>query len=318
MVACVLATPCAFGQEPPAPPAETNTALRTRLEAAGATIRSIRIVVENVFDPNNPEEDKRLYRWANNVHVPTRESVIEDILLFRAGDPFVARVLDESARAIRARGFIAEAIVQPGSYDAATNSVDVEVRVRDSWSLQLDLKLNHTGGETEWGLGLSEGNLFGTGKTLDFGHESEIDRDETRLGYGDGNVFGSRVRLGALLTHASDGHRTELDVSRPFFALATRWSVGGRIFDQERVDAMYDLGEEIDEFHHELSAFDVSGGWSYSRRERSVARWLVGIAGDEHIFRPTPNVRYRCCCRRTASSCIRGSAGNASKTTTGR
>ncbi|HEY9182951.1 MAG TPA: hypothetical protein VIQ99_07110, partial [Gammaproteobacteria bacterium] len=289
VVACALATPLAFAQEPPAP-TETATALRTRLEAAGATIRSIRITVDNVFDLNNPEENKRLYRWANNVHVPTRESVIEDILLFKAGDPFVARVLDESARAIRARGFIAEATVEPGTYDAATNSVDVEVRVRDSWSLQFDLKLNHTGGETEWGIGLSENNLFGTGKTLEIGHESEIDRDQTTLGYGDGNVFGSRVRLHARVSHASDGHLRELDVARPFFALATRWSVGSALYDQERVDTMYDLGEEIDEFQHDLAGFELSGGWSYSPRERSAARWLVGIAGEDHAFRPTPEV----------------------------
>lgn len=286
----MIAAPAALGQEEPTTAPETAASLRERLEQSGATIRSIRITVENVFDLNDPEENKRLYRWANNVHVPTRERVIEDILLFRVGDPFVGRVLDESARAIRARGFIAEATVQPGAYDAATNSVDVEIHVRDSWSLAFDLKLNHTGGETEWGIGLAEGNLFGTGKTLEIGRESEIDRDETRVGYGDGNVFGSRVRLGALLTHASDGHRRELDVSRPFFALATRWSIGGRLFDQERVDTMYDLGEEIDEFQHDLSAFELGGGWSYSTRERNAARWLVGVAGDKHTFAPTPNV----------------------------
>jgi outer membrane protein assembly factor BamA len=290
VVACALIAPLASAQAPQPAAPEALATLRTRLEESGATIRSIRITVENVFDPNNPEENKRLYRWANNVHVPTRESVIEDILLFSVGDPFVARVLDESARAIRARGFIAEATVEPGSYDAATNSVDVEVHVRDSWSLQLDLKLTHTGGETEWGIGLSEGNLFGTGKTLEIGHESEIDRDETRVGYGDGNVFGSRVRLRALLTHASDGHRRELDVSRPFYALATRWSVGGRVFSQERVDTMYDLGEEIDRFAHDLEAFEVGGGWSYGMGERTAARWLVGVAGDQHRFSPTPEL----------------------------
>ena len=104
-------------------------------------------------------------------------------------------MLDESARALRARGFISEATVEPGSYDAATNSVDVNVHIRDSWSLALDLKLNRSGGQTEWGIGLSDSNLLGTGKTLEIGYESEIDRDETLLGYSDGNVFGSRVQL---------------------------------------------------------------------------------------------------------------------------
>src|SRR5689334_10905490 len=49
-------------EEPTAPP-------REELERRGASIRSITIVVENVFDPSKPEENKRLYRWANKVHI---------------------------------------------------------------------------------------------------------------------------------------------------------------------------------------------------------------------------------------------------------
>src|SRR5690606_33237189 len=64
---------------------------RALLEERGATIGRVNITVENVFDPNNPDEDKPLYRWANRVHVRTRESVIESILLFRPGDRFEAR-----------------------------------------------------------------------------------------------------------------------------------------------------------------------------------------------------------------------------------
>jgi hypothetical protein len=272
--------------QPPAPGAPT----REDLERAGATIRAIHVTVDNVFDPSNPEEDKKLYRWANSVHVRTRDSVVHDILLFAPGDRFVARLLDESARTLRARGFIAEASVEPGSYDPATNSVDVNVHVRDSWSLALDLKINRKGGETEWGLGLSDNNLFGTGKTLEVGYESEIDRDQATLGYGDGNLFGSRVSMRALLANASDGDRRELLVERPFFALDTRWSLGGSIHDEQRVDTMYDLGEEVDEFGHDIDAFTLQGGWSRGLVDRHAQRWLFGITSEEHTFRVTPDV----------------------------
>jgi outer membrane protein assembly factor BamA len=287
-VAAWLVGSCAAGQEPS--PNASPGANRAALEEAGATIRAINIIVDNVFDPNNPEENKKLYRWANNVHVITRENVIRDILLFAQGDKFSARRLDESARALRATGFISDAVVETGAYDQATNSVDINVRVRDSWSLALDLKLNRKGGETEWGIGLSENNLFGTGKTLEVSFESEIDRDQWSLGYGDGNVFGSRVRLDALFANASDGHRRHLTVERPFFALDTPWSAGGSLHDEERIDTMYDLGEEIDEFHHDVEAFGVQGGLSRGFFERSAQRWLFGIASEEHRFRPTVDV----------------------------
>ena len=263
---------------------------RAQLQAAGATIRAIYFTVDNVFDPSNPDEDKKLYRWANSVHVLTRDSVIADILLIAPGDPFITRLLDESARALRARGFIAEASVEPGAYDAATNSVDINVHVRDSWSLALDLKLNRSGGQTEWGIGLSDENLFGTGKTLEVAYESEIDRDQATLGYADGNVFGSRVSMRALLANASDGHRRELAVERPFFSLATPWSLGGSIHDEQRVDTMYDLGEEIDEFGHDIDAATLQGGWSPGFVERHAQRWLFGVTSEEHTFRATPDV----------------------------
>jgi hypothetical protein len=279
-----------FAAAASAQPASAPIPLREVLEEAGATIRAINVIVENVFDPNNPDEDKKLYRWANNVHVLTRESVVLDILLIAPGDRFVARRLDESARALRARGFISEASLEVSAYDAATNSVDVTVRVRDSWSLALDLKLNRKGGETEWGIGLSENNLFGTGKTLEVGYESEIDRDQALLGYSDGNVFGSRVSLRALLSNASDGHRRELIVERPFFSLDTAWTVGSSIHDEQRVDTMYDLGEEIDEFGHEIEALSLRGGWSPGLVDRHAQRWLFGLTSEEHRFTATTDV----------------------------
>jgi hypothetical protein len=275
-------------QEPNANPSAGPT--RAQLEQAGATIRTINVTVDNVFDPSNPAEDKALYRWANRVHVLTRQTVIEDILLFAEGERFVARLLDESARALRAGGFIADAVIEPGSYDPATNTVDVNVRVRDSWSLAFDLSLNRSGGQTEWGIGLSDDNLLGTGKTLEIGYESEIDRDQALLGYTDGNVFGSRVRLRAMLANASDGHRRELTVERPFFALDTRWSMGGSLHDEERVDTIYDLGEEIDEFHHDLEAFSMQGGWSRGLLDQHAQRWLFGLASEEHTFSTTLEV----------------------------
>ena len=280
----LAATPAALAQQP------TGTLSRERLEQAGATIRAIHVTVDKIFDPNDPDEDKALYRWANRVHVLTRDEVIEDILLFAPGDPFVARLLDESARTLRARGFISEATVEPGEYDAATNSVDVNVRVRDSWSLAMDLKLNRKGGETEWGIGLSDNNLFGTGKTVEISYESEIDRDEWALGYGDGNVFGSRARLEALWANTSDGDRHEFLLERPFFALDTRWSLGGTFHDEQRVDTMYDLSEEIDEFRHDIDAFTLQGGWSRGLVDRHAQRWLFGVTSEEHVFRPTPVV----------------------------
>ena len=80
LVVWLAAPTAAVPQEAPAGnPAGGMT--REQLESARATIRAINITVDNIFDPNNPDEDKALYRWANRVHIRTRPSAVEDILL---------------------------------------------------------------------------------------------------------------------------------------------------------------------------------------------------------------------------------------------
>lgn len=281
----LLAVPARAQEAAPAPSPD-----RAELERAGATIRAVQITVDNIFDPSNPDEDKALYRWANRVHVRTREQVIADILLFAPGDVFMGRLLDESARTLRARGFIADAVIVPREYDPVTNSVIVDVRARDSWSLEPEIDFDRTGGVTEWALGLADTNLFGTGKTIEVSRLDQIDRAQTLLGYSDGNVFGSRVRLSAVLANADDGDRRQLAVERPFFALDTRWSFGGSVHDELRVDPMYDLSEQIDEFAHEIRAFTLRGGWSRGLIDRRAHRWLYGITSEEHRFSPSADV----------------------------
>jgi hypothetical protein len=118
-------------------------------------------------------------------------------------------------------------------------------------------------------------------------YKSLIDRDETLLNYGDDNVAGSRVRLNATLANASDGHRRILAAERPFYSLDSTWMLGGAIQDAHRIDPMYDLGEKVDEFEHDIKDFSFQGGWSTGFQDNEVRRWLVGIASEEDTFTPT-------------------------------
>ena len=122
--------------------AAETAALEAQLELAGATIREVNVTVDNVFNPDNPKENKPLYRWANKVHVPTHDPVIESALLFKVGDRYDSRVLAESARALRGRGYLADVKIGPENYDAAANTVGVDVHVRDAWTLAPELKFS--------------------------------------------------------------------------------------------------------------------------------------------------------------------------------
>jgi hypothetical protein len=259
------------------------------LEARNAVFGTINITVEDVFDTSDPSEDKWLYRFANRVHMQSKRVAVRNILVFAPGDSFAARLLDESARALRATGFIADARVEARSYDEATNTVQVDVFVKDSWSLSPDLKLSRNGGVNEYGIGVSEDNLFGMGKRLSVAFTSDVDRDESYFEYFDRNVGGTRARLSALYTDASDGGRKGLGIGRPFFSLDSRWSVESSSLDDERVDSIYGLGEVIDEFSHDLNQTTIRGGWSRGLVDGRTFRWLTGMNLEEDRFSAAPD-----------------------------
>ena len=60
--------------------------------------------------------------------------------------------------------------------------------------------------------------------------------------------------------------------------------------DETRIDTMYDLGEEIDEFTHDIDSFTLQGGVSRGLVDKRVNRWLMGVTSEEHTFRPTAAV----------------------------
>jgi hypothetical protein len=286
LLALCLASAPVLSQQP----AEPLSLDPARYEELGASVRDVDVIVEDVFDPTNPEEDKRIYHLANRVHKQTRPHVIENMLLVRPGAPFEQRLLEESARILRTNIFVAEATVRVVRYDAASNTVDVEARVRDAWSFTPDIRFGRHGGFNEFGVTLDESNLFGYGKELILSRDVAIERNSTFVRYVDPNLLGSRGRLDATVSDNSDGHRRRLALGRPFYALDSRWSVESEIVDDERVDPIYDLGEIVDEFARDSEFLEISGGWSRGLVDGRATRWLVGATHDRNVFAPSSDV----------------------------
>jgi outer membrane protein assembly factor BamA len=261
----------------------------SELEARGVTIGRIHLDIEDVFDTSDPAEDKRLYRWANNVHVRTKDSVVEDILLFEQGEALIEQVLEESARLLRDRRFVADALIQTSNFDPATNTADVNVWMRDAWSLEPDIKLSRSGGENEYGIGLVEDNLFGLGKSMTASFSSDVDRDQRLVSYNDDNLAGSRKELGVSYADLSDGRQFRFATGRPFYSVDTRWSVFATVLDDERIDPIYDLGESVDEYRHDTRFVSIQGGRSPGFVDGMARRWIAGLTFEEDLFQPNPD-----------------------------
>ena len=95
------------GKDNPAPTSDSSLSedlTPEKLGSQNAKIGKILIENQNVFDLNNPLEDRWLYRIANTLHIRTRPKVIRRQLLFKEGEAYSAGDIKESARILRANG----------------------------------------------------------------------------------------------------------------------------------------------------------------------------------------------------------------------
>ncbi|HET7204150.1 MAG TPA: BamA/TamA family outer membrane protein [Steroidobacteraceae bacterium] len=252
------------------------------LEAAGAVIGRVRIHNEDVFDPSRPDESGWLYRTANKLHINTRRDVLRDQLLFRSGEPYVHRVIQETERLLRTNEYLYDAVVRPTAYDGRT--VDLEVRTRDTWTLNPGVNFNRQGGENSGSIELEEKNLLGTGQQLSFGWANDVDRESLNFEFVDPHLHSTWTRLGLRYSDADDGDTKALRLDRPFYALDTRHAAGVYLYDTRFEDSRYAYGDRVGKFQQQQQFYEAYGGWSAGWKQGWVRRWTAGVTYDRERF----------------------------------
>jgi hypothetical protein len=281
--AAATTTACA-GPAPPAAAAAAALPPDAQLEAAGARIGEVRIVVGDVFDDIDPRERLPGSRLVNRLHPTTRREVIARQLLFRPGDRYRRRLLDESERLLRTDRYLREAEVRPVAWDG--ERVTVEVAARDVWTLNLGFSFGHAGGASSTRFELEDTNFLGTGKHVQLERGQDVDRSTMRLSFTDPALLGSRFRLGLGYAQASDGGGWRAALERPFYSLDARWSLALEGSVDDRIDSLYRLGRVEDRFQHEAARFELRGGLSPGLREGRVSRWTAGFTYQRDRFQP--------------------------------
>lgn len=254
----------------------------SQLETCGATIGKILIDNRDIFDLDNPKENKRLYRLANKMNVKTRPTVIYQQLLFRSGDTFSQRILDESERILRSNHYIREATIRPVHVEDGV--VDLQVETIDVWTLNIDASFGRKGGENTGGFGVTEENLFGTGILIGAGYKSGVDRDSKQFTFRNQQLGSSWVGMSASYAINSDGFTRMISIDRPFYSLDSRGAGGLSLLDDDRVVSLYDQGDAISEFRSRSKSYEAYGGWSDGIRGSWIRRYTAGFGLDENLF----------------------------------
>jgi hypothetical protein len=276
----LLAALAAAADEPATAAAGAACPSFAELEAQGAVIRDVDVRQLPIFDdtPDLPS----LYRWADRLHIDSRDSAIESHLLFQAGDALSQRRIDETLRNLRDLRYIREPAVR--AVDCRDGAVTLEVSAREVWTTNPGFSFSRSGGANSGGLALEELNLLGLGKQLSFELSTDPDRSSYTLHWHDPDVAGSRWVSDFAWRDSDDGQGWSVEVERPFYSLDARWSTGVALLSDETIEPVYRLGERVAGYARDAEVAELRFGRSAGLASGWVHRTTVGFRREHTLF----------------------------------
>jgi len=249
------------------------------------TIDRIIVINGDVFDLNNPKENKSLYRFANKIHINTREEVIKQFLLFETGDTLSMQKLAESERILRGQPFIYDANIR--TINVRPDKVDILVKTQDNWSRSPGLNLRREGGSNSKSISFVEGNFLGYGKRLSLQRSSDAERSSSSFQYSDPNLIGSRHILNVIFSQNSDGLEAALEFKKPFFSLAAQKAYGVDLKITELNEELIDDNGNKYLVTHNQEQYESFVGFSYNLTKIRGIRLSFGYTLNRDVlYRP--------------------------------
>ena len=257
------------------------------LEREHAVIGAVLVDNQNIFNLDDPKDDKKIFRLADDLHYRTRASVIRSQLLFKPGDPYSRNKVQESERLLRADSYFYDAWIRPVRYQ--DGKVDLKVTTKDVWTLNPGFNFSRSGGANSTGLKLEESNLLGTGAGLKVSYSNTVDRSGSSIEMTDKHAFNTWTSVDLAYGNFSDGHVRLLNITRPFYSLDTHNAGSLAVLDAIQIDPLYDRGELVDQFQDAHKLLQAYYGWSAGLVNNWVQRWSFGVTYDEHNFERVSN-----------------------------
>lgn len=251
---------------------------RRALSDAQHRLREIRFFRQNVF----PDRTHWLARQANRYNIVTKEPALRVAFPIDQGEVLDEVKRQEAERTFRRKPYLYDALVLVRQ--VCGSEVDLDVVVRDVWTLTPSASLSRSGGDNKTSVALADVNILGKGKRLEFEYFDDDDRSGAVVRYDDPNLFGSRWTGSLVAADNDDGERYGLKVIRPFYALDTAYAMGFTADHFVREQDLEFLGEDLYTFDADTDIADVFIAFSRGRREGWVNRSYFGTRYIDEQF----------------------------------
>ncbi|ESU23127.1 hypothetical protein FEDK69T_12770 [Flavobacterium enshiense DK69] len=217
-------------------------------EYEGKIIRNINIETLDPFgysiDDENRKPETGAERFGNSLHAKTKKLTIRNILLIKKNAPLDSLVAKESERLIRRQRYTRSVIIKPVPIPNSTDSVDISVRVLDSWSLVPKGSIS----SSKVRLGFADRNFFGLGHQLQMDY-TELFADKHNaynVIYTIPSVRNTYINTTFLYNKdLGDNTVKSVKIERVFFSPFTRFA-GGVLFENRFLkDSLPDLNNNF-------------------------------------------------------------------------
>jgi hypothetical protein len=207
----------------------------------GKIIRKINIVTLDPFGHSISDTTIMPRNWGertgNKLHLKTKKIAIYNLLLFRKNTPYDAYKVQESERLIRAQKYVTAVRTSSKVVGIAADSVDVTIRVLDSWSTIPRFSIS----SNKMAIGVKEKDFFGTGQQLDyrFSHRFSDGAQGNDFTYTVPNI--ANTYIGTVLRYQNDldqNYTKSINIERVFYSPLTKWAGGVYVGQNFRRDTL--------------------------------------------------------------------------------
>lgn len=261
-----------------------------------------RIIVETL-DPfgysvsdTTRKPDNSLHRFGNRVHLKTKEFAIKNLLLFKRNEPLDSLLIKDSERLIRSQRYVRRVAITPRPISAASDSVDVYIRVLDSWSLIP----NGSASGSSTSFNLTERNFLGLGHQFenDFDKRFRTGKTSYLARYTVPNIMNTYIN--STLTYQiwkGDNWVKSFGVQRNFFSAYTKWAGGVYVESRFQRDTLPNAQQEWNWQNFKSDSQDYWAGYAFKiykgeTEEARTTRLVTTARYYNRNYKETPTIEY--------------------------
>jgi len=240
---------------------------KTYSKFQGKIIRNINIVTLDPFGYSEIDSTQRPRSWAqkqgNFIHNKTKKLAIQNTLLIRENRPLDSLLVKESVRLLRAQSYISRVAIDTKLIAKNADSVDVFIRVLDSWSMVPKVSLTNT----QTNLELNERNFFGTGHTFNSRFKNRFNEGKQgyNLEYIVPNIKNTFIQTNfKYFKDVDDNLGKSINFERPFYSSFAKWAGGIYLDHQIKTDSLSDGNSSYAKQNSKYNSQDIWGGRAFT------------------------------------------------------